>query len=79
MQLLKEKANEEKANVKKKLTRDHYRKQLEKNIYQKAPINEYLEGEIVLGTIPGYAPWPARIIKIVNETMYIQFFGTGQV
>lgn len=71
-------------NIKMKKTkapanRNSYKKQLEEKILHKAPINEFLEGEIVLATIPGYAPWPARIHQILNETIFVQFFGTGQM
>lgn len=51
-----------------------YKKQLEEKILYKAPANEFLEGEIVLATIPGYAPWPARILQNLNETIFVQFF-----
>lgn len=52
----------------KKHNRKNYRQQLEENILQKSPTNVYVVGEIVLGTIPG-----------IQETIYIQFFGTGEV
>lgn len=45
----------------------------------KAPNNEFIVNEVVLATICGYAPWPARILKIVSETIYVEFFGTGQM
>lgn len=73
-----EKGTEEN-KTKKKLPRNTQRQQLEEKIIRKAPSNEYLEGEIVFGIIPGYPKWPARIVKIVHETIYIQFFGTGHV
>lgn len=59
--------------------RKSYGRQLEEKIRIEAPENEFITGEIVLGTIPGYAPWPARIHKILNETIFIYFFGTGQM
>lgn len=59
--------------------RKSYKKQLEEKIRNEAPGNEFLEGEIVLATIPGYAPWPAKIHQISNETIFVKFFGTGQV
>lgn len=65
--------------TKKKLSRTISRKQLDTKIEQKSPCNEFLEGEIILGTIPGFAPWPATMVKIVHETIYIQFFGTGHM
>ena len=52
---------------------------LEQRINNQAPINELVKGEIVLGTIPGYAPWPARVKEIVNETVFIEFFATGEM
>lgn len=55
------------------------KKKLEEIIKNDAPINQFAEGEVVLGTIPGYAPWPARIHTIIADTIYIEFFGTGQV
>lgn len=55
------------------------RKKLEEKIRDEAPVKQFNEGEIVLGTIPGYAPWPARVLKIIEETIYIEFFGTGQL
>lgn len=38
---------------------------------------QYTEGEIILGTIPGYAP--ARIQEMIKDTIYIEFFGSGEV
>lgn len=35
--------------------------------------------EIVICTISGYAPWPARILDITGQTIAIEFFGTGQI
>lgn len=61
--------NEKKKNPK---TRTDSKKKLEERIRNEAPLNQYIEGEIILGTIPGYAPWPARIQKIINETIYIE-------
>lgn len=55
------------------------RMKLKERIRCNAPINEYVKGEIVLGTIPGYAPWPARIREIAGETNIIEFFGTGEM
>lgn len=44
-----------------------------------APQNNFLIHEIVLATIPGFSPWPARIVNIMDETIHVEFFGTGQV
>lgn len=52
---------------------------LAEKIQNEAPINYYLKDEIVLATIPGYAPWPARILDIIGETIIVEFFGTGQM
>lgn len=52
---------------------------LEERIESKAPKNQFLENEIVLATVPGYSPWPARISYISDETIFVEFFGTGQM
>lgn len=52
---------------------------LEERISRLSPKNEFVIGEIVLGTIPGYAPWPARIKNIIEDTVFIEFFGTGEM
>lgn len=52
---------------------------LEERIRIQAPTNDFITGEIILGTIPGYAPWPARIKNIINETVFIEFFGSGEM
>lgn len=52
---------------------------LEEWIESEAPKNVFIENEIVLATIPGYAPWPARILSINSETIFVDFFGTGQM
>ena len=59
--------------------RKDFRMKLEERIRCQAPINQYVKGEIILGTIPGYAPWPARIKEIIGETVLIEFFGTGEM
>lgn len=40
---------------------------------------EFIINEIVLATIPGFAPWPAIIIEIEDMTYIVCFFGTGQM
>lgn len=70
-----EKSKEKKPISKRKASRKH----LEEKIRNQSPVNEFVEGEIVLGTIPGYSPWPARIISITHETILIEFSGTGEV
>lgn len=52
---------------------------LKEKIEKEAPTNSYLKNEIVLTTIPGFSPWPSRIVNIIGETIYVDFFGTGQV
>lgn len=52
---------------------------LEEKMSNEAPCNSYMPNEIVLASIPGYAPWPAIIRNIIDETIYVEFFGTGQV
>lgn len=51
---------------------------LKERILNDAPENEYFCDEIVLVTIPGFCPWPARIISMSGETILVEFFGTGQ-
>lgn len=52
---------------------------LKVTMQHEAPINEFIINEVILATIPGYAPWPARISKIIGETIFVEFFGTGQM
>lgn len=52
---------------------------LKEKIENESPYNSYLVHEIVLATIPGFVAWPARIKNIIGETIYVEFFGTGQV
>lgn len=52
---------------------------LEQHIENETPSKNYVENEIVIATIPGYAPWPARILSIQSETIMVEFFGTGQM
>lgn len=44
-----------------------------------SPANEFVADEVVLVTIPGFCPWPARILGISSETLMVEFFGTGQM
>lgn len=59
--------------------RTYSKLKLEERISRLSPKNEFVIGEIVLGTIPGYAPWPASIKNIIEDTLYIEFFGTGEM
>lgn len=52
---------------------------LEEKIENESPSKDYILNEIVLCAIPGYPPWPARIIDILNQTIFVEFFGTGQM
>lgn len=52
---------------------------LQERMLSDAPEKEFLSNEIVLASIPGYAPWPARILQISGQTITIAFFGTGQM
>lgn len=52
--------------------------QLQERILNEVPSKEYLPNEIILATVPGYAPWPARIIEMIGQTILVEFFGTGQ-
>lgn len=68
------------AEKKKQATnRKSFKMKLEERIRDQAPINQFAKGEIILGTIPGYAPWPAQIKNIIHDTVYIEFFGTGEM
>lgn len=52
---------------------------LKEKIFEEAPDKEYVINEIVLGTVPGYPAWPARILEISGQTIKVQFFGTGEM
>lgn len=53
--------------------------QLEERVRNNIPSTEFLINEIVLGTVPGYVPWPGRILNITGQTITIEFFGTGEM
>lgn len=65
--------------TKNKNLREKNELRIEDRIESEAPKNVFIENEIVLATIPGYAPWPARILSINSETIFVEFFGTGQM
>lgn len=44
-----------------------------------SPADEFIANEIVLATIPGYAPWPACIIDVKGNTYFVRFFGTDEM
>lgn len=52
--------------------------QLQERLLNQVPNKEYLPNEIILATIPGYVPWPARILEMTGQTVFVEFFGTGQ-
>lgn len=52
--------------------------QLQERLLHDVPTKEYLPNEIILATIPGYAPWPARILEMIGQTILVEFFGTGE-
>lgn len=52
--------------------------QLQERLLSQVPAKEYLQNEIILASIPGYVPWPARILEMTGQTVLIEFFGTGQ-
>lgn len=62
-----------------KRTKRNLKLSLEEKIHNDSPINEFMVNEVVLCTIPGYAPWPARIRDINSQTIFVEFFGTGQM
>lgn len=62
-----------------KKSRKSTKLQLQQQIDNELPNRQYLVDEIILATIPGYAPWPARILKMIGQTISVQFFGTGQM
>lgn len=53
--------------------------QLQEQMLNDAPGKEFLTNEIVLATIPGFVPWPARILNIIGQTITVEFFGTAQM
>lgn len=62
-----------------KVNRKSTRLQLEEQMLNEIPTKEFLINELILGTIPGWPAWPARILDITGQTIVIQFFGTGQM
>lgn len=62
-----------------KICRKNRNLTLEERIENDSPSNHYVQNEIVIASIPGYAPWPARILSIQGETIIVEFFGTGQM
>lgn len=53
--------------------------QLQERLQNETPNREYIVNELVLATVPGFAPWPARILNINGQTISVEFFGTGQM
>lgn len=76
----KRKHNEIESSTKKKVKRPVKSKmQLSEQMLRDSPAKEYVIDEVILATIPGYSPWPARILSITGRTISIEFFGTGQM
>lgn len=74
----KNKRHETIANAKRKSSKKSTKMQLQERLLNDAPAKEYIPDEIILATIPGYSPWPARILEISGQTILVEFFGTGQ-
>lgn len=72
-------AHKDKRSISKPGKENRNRGKLQEFIDDRSPVHEFVLNEIVLATVPGYAPWPSRIIKIVGETIFVEFFGTGQM
>lgn len=51
---------------------------LQERLTADVPTKEYIINEVVLAIVPGYAPWPARILNISGQTIFVEFFGTGE-
>lgn len=64
---------------KKKKTKVGAKLSLVERINNESPANEFFTNEIVFATIPGYCPWPAAIMNINEQTIFVKFFGTGQM
>lgn len=62
-----------------KRKRTYTKMQLQEYIDNESPNRQYIVNEIILATIPGFAPWPARILKIIGQTITVEFFGTGHM
>lgn len=64
------KTNEQKSKAKKR----RENRSLKEKMEDEAPTNVYVPHEIVLATIPGFAPWPARILNIIEYTIFVEIF-----
>lgn len=53
--------------------------QLRERMMNEVPVKEFLIDEVILATVPGFVPWPARILNITGQTIMIEFFGTGHM
>lgn len=63
----------------KKNTMKNSKLKLKEKLKNDAPNKEFLVNEVVFATIPGYSPWPARILSINDHTIFVEFFGTSQM
>lgn len=52
---------------------------LSEKINRDTPNKQFIIGEVILATVSGYCPWPGKILDIIGETVYVQFFGTGEM
>lgn len=71
--------NKPMANSNKKTRKNPTKLRLREKIETESPVNEFVPNEVVLATIPGFAPWPARILNMSDQTILVEFFGTGQM
>lgn len=44
---------------------------VKEKIHNESPDNEFMPNEIVLATIPGFCPWPARILELAGQTIIV--------
>lgn len=66
-------------NDEKNKTKKRSKLSLKEKLDNEDPTKKFLPNEVVLATVPGYCPWPARILTITDHTILIEFFGTGQM
>lgn len=52
---------------------------LSEKMLRESPGKEFVLNEIVLAAVPGFVPWPARIVEISGETLRVEFFGSGEM
>lgn len=52
---------------------------LQEKMKMEAPDKEFVLNEVVLAIVPGFSPWPARILDISGVTIKVEFLGTGEM